>query len=45
MVLFSYNKQTHKVAELEKVFFNRPIHIFNSLDVAISWGDAILAQF
>lgn len=42
VVSSDYKAKTN--AEIEKLFFNKPFEIFNTLDKAISWADSILKK-
>ncbi len=41
----SKNFKAKSNAELEKIFFNKPFEIFNTLDEAIRWADTIICSY
>ncbi len=42
--IVTYDNVSYKVAELEKLFTNRPTRVFNNLDDAIAWVDDIIVS-
>ncbi len=40
--IVTYDGISQKIAELEKLFTNRPTHVFNTLDNAIEWAEHLI---
>jgi hypothetical protein len=40
-----YNKQSRQTAQFEKIFYNGPFEIFDSIEEAIKWSQKLLNEF